>query len=219
MVLGDILPSVCQRQQTHTPLSTRLAFTVRPQPRTATPTRHCQVIHSYPRNPLTDSDIFAIMVIDKSREIKPCQKCNKYENIRFIGQCARGQRTKAGSCASVYFEPANSYKTATVYSYGRHYPLLVNIAGKWILNDRGYSNTTAKHINYARDYADYAMAMGSEMNRDSTPANLLKEAETERAEQAETLAKLSPRATRQASNATERIATLDKTIAFLKSVK
>jgi hypothetical protein len=105
-----------------------------------------------------------------------------------------------------------------VYSYGRHYPLLVNISDKWILNDRGYSNTTAKHISYARSYADYVMAMGSEQNRDTTPATLLKEAQTERAEQAEILAKLSPRATAKIPATQTRIAQLDATIKFLKSV-
>ena len=54
-------------------------------------------------------------------------------------------------CSSVMFDGEN------VYSYGYHYPLLVQVAGQWILNDSGYSNTTAKHINWATGHANYRM--------------------------------------------------------------
>lgn len=37
----------------------------------------------------------------------------------------------------------------TVYSYGTHYPLARIINGHLFVNTRGYSNTTAKHINWA----------------------------------------------------------------------
>lgn len=53
----------------------------------------------------------------------------------------------------------------TLYSYGTHYPLLFKLpAGPdqvngrgffWICNDRGHSNTTAKHIGQARQYSDF----------------------------------------------------------------
>jgi len=43
----------------------------------------------------------------------------------------------------------------TCYSYGRHYPLIINMTDKIsLINDTGYSNTTAKHINKACYYAN-----------------------------------------------------------------
>lgn len=36
-----------------------------------------------------------------------------------------------------------------IYSYGRHYPLLFVVDGITFRNCTGYSNTTAKHINWA----------------------------------------------------------------------
>lgn len=39
------------------------------------------------------------------------------------------------------------------YSYGYHYPLMIKTSAGWVVNDRGYSNTTAKHINWCRPYA------------------------------------------------------------------
>ena len=50
-----------------------------------------------------------------------------------------------------------------VYSYGYHYPLLIQIKTErgpvWILNDSGYSSTTGRHIHWARDYADYSVSV------------------------------------------------------------
>lgn len=66
----------------------------------------------------------------------------------FIGQCVRGEQQRSKTVASIYWDGE------TVYSYGKHYPLLINISGNWILNDRGYSSTTGKHISWAREYAD-----------------------------------------------------------------
>jgi len=43
------------------------------------------------------------------------------------------------------------------YSYGYHYPLLVNFKGYRILNNAGYSMTTAKHISWASQYAHFSM--------------------------------------------------------------
>lgn len=41
----------------------------------------------------------------------------------------------------------------TVYSYGSHYPLARVIRGKVFVNSAGYSNTTSKHICWAREAA------------------------------------------------------------------
>lgn len=43
----------------------------------------------------------------------------------------------------------------SMYSYGYHYPLLFKVNGLSFVNTAGYSNTTSKHIAYARSYADY----------------------------------------------------------------
>jgi len=48
-------------------------------------------------------------------------------------------------CSSVFTD-----YNGTVYSYGYHYPLLFKVNGLSFVNVRGYSNTTAKHINWAR---------------------------------------------------------------------
>lgn len=71
----------------------------------------------------------------------------------FIKRCINGQQIKSRSVASIYFDGE------TIYSYGTHYPLLFKINNKWILNDRGYSATTGKHISWAGSFNDYTMAL------------------------------------------------------------
>lgn len=63
-------------------------------------------------------------------------------------------------CSSVKVD-----SSGTVYSYGSHYPLLFKVAGHNFVNTRGYSNTTAKHINWAWSAVDYN-ATAVELNRD-----------------------------------------------------
>lgn len=46
-----------------------------------------------------------------------------------------------------------------IYSYGRHYPLLFEIDGVNFVNNTGYSNSTAKHINWARQAEPGAIAV------------------------------------------------------------
>lgn len=46
-----------------------------------------------------------------------------------------------------------------LYSYGTHYPLLFKVGEHLVCNDRGYSNTTARHISYVRQYADYCVKL------------------------------------------------------------
>lgn len=43
----------------------------------------------------------------------------------------------------------------TMYSYGYHYPLLFDVNGLKFINTIGYSQTTAKHISYARNLAQH----------------------------------------------------------------
>jgi hypothetical protein len=64
----------------------------------------------------------------------------------------------SGKCSSVFAEGD------TVYSYGYHYPLLFPVQKRdgsrvWVVNTSGYSNTTAKHISWARSLADVEAEM------------------------------------------------------------
>lgn len=52
---------------------------------------------------------------------------------------------KDRKCSSVWAD-----YDGNIYSYGRHYPLLFEVDGVNFINATGYSNTTAKHINWAR---------------------------------------------------------------------
>ena len=56
--------------------------------------------------------------------------------------------TRKTFCSSV-FANKDLNGQITVYSYGYHYPLATIIDGKGFVNNRGYSNSTAKHINWA----------------------------------------------------------------------
>lgn len=59
------------------------------------------------------------------------------------------QSQHLGRANSLYFEGE------TLYSYGYHYPLAYILKGGAVLiNDRGWSNTTAKHIRLAIDKTD-----------------------------------------------------------------
>lgn len=46
-------------------------------------------------------------------------------------------------------------KNGTVYSYGSHYPLAFRVNYMDFINTSGYSNTTAKHINWAWQAVGY----------------------------------------------------------------
>lgn len=52
--------------------------------------------------------------------------------------------TKDRQCSSVFAD-----HDGNMYSYGYHYPLLFTVGGKAFRNVAGYSNSTAKHINWA----------------------------------------------------------------------
>jgi len=63
----------------------------------------------------------------------------------FIKKTYNTTSTRERFCSSVFTDYEGN-----VYSYGYHYPLLFKVEGLDILNVTGYSNTTAKHINWAR---------------------------------------------------------------------
>lgn len=72
----------------------------------------------------------------------------------FMYRCARGLESST---------PRNGEKKVsrlmwdgkTVYSFGKHYPLLFKLGDNWICNDAGYSRTTWKHIGQARMYSTW----------------------------------------------------------------
>lgn len=57
-----------------------------------------------------------------------------------------GVAGQSKSMSSVYKD-----ERGNIYSYGRHYPLLFQVGELTFRNVVGYSNTTAKHINWTRD--------------------------------------------------------------------
>lgn len=65
----------------------------------------------------------------------------------FIEKCVNGLVSGTKRVSSVMYDGIN------VYSYGKHYPLLIKTSKGFVLNDTGYSHTTAKHISWARPYA------------------------------------------------------------------
>lgn len=75
----------------------------------------------------------------------------------FIAKCVRGEIRKNKTVSSVVYDAG----LEVIYSYGSHYPLLFKIKDRWILNDHGYSNTTAKQINHASPYADYVVDLNN----------------------------------------------------------
>lgn len=66
-------------------------------------------------------------------------------NGTFIKKAFYGQTRKTHNNYSLKVDSHQN-----VYSYGIHYPLLFRVGDKVLLNDIGYSNSTAKHINLAR---------------------------------------------------------------------
>lgn len=62
----------------------------------------------------------------------------------FISKTYNTPATRERNCSSVFTD----YQ-GVVYSYGYHYPLAFNVRGMDFINTAGYSNTTAKHINWA----------------------------------------------------------------------
>lgn len=60
-------------------------------------------------------------------------------------------------CSSVFKD-----YNGDIYSYGYHYPLLLKIDGLAFRNVSGYSNTTAKHINWSFDQCDFDVKLTSE---------------------------------------------------------
>ena len=131
----------------------------------------------------------------------------------FIQNVVNGKRVKAGSCASVYFDGKH------IYSYGLHYPLLINVRGKWLVNTAGYSATTAKHISYAKWVADYIIELpNSGMTIALLPDELLRVASYNLKGEFSALSKLTKRAFRKIAHHQERAIEFAKTAEFLQNM-
>lgn len=64
----------------------------------------------------------------------------------FINKYAGIADGKVRECSSVFKDADGN-----IYSYGYHYPLIFKVGGLFIRNTSGYSNTTARHIQWTRD--------------------------------------------------------------------
>lgn len=71
------------------------------------------------------------------------------KTVDFIRRTYRTGNTER-QCSSVITD-----SEGVVYSYGRHYPLLIGVAELDFVNTSGYSNTTNRHINWAKQAVDY----------------------------------------------------------------
>lgn len=77
----------------------------------------------------------------------------------FIARTYNTESNRERFCSSVFTD-----SKGIVYSYGYHYPLAIRVAGLDVVNTAGYSATTAKHINWARQALGYD-AIGAKLSR------------------------------------------------------
>lgn len=128
-------------------------------------------------------------------------------NREFIAKCVKGDFKSSKSFQNLYFDGHD------VFSYGSHYPLLVNINGTWLLNARGYSSTTGRHIAHASAHAGYTMFTSS-----TIPQKILDNSLDQLVTNKKELSELSPRATRKREALEDTGAKLSAVINFLYSV-
>lgn len=88
----------------------------------------------------------------------------------FIRKAYEGTTTKE-RCSSVFRDGRD------VYSYGYHYPLLFRVGGLTFINTTGYSNTTQRHILWAKQAVDYQY-IGVELHGKRLSALTLQDIET-----------------------------------------
>lgn len=126
---------------------------------------------------------------------------------QFIEKCITGNQKNARRFQSVY------YDGETVYSYGYHYPLLVKHGQNWLINDTGYSITTAKHINWAYGATDYkALPVYS---REKHIQNIVKDTQNHVKELRAQLAKVTARGFRKRAHLEHEIAKYEKTLSII----
>lgn len=133
----------------------------------------------------------------------------------FIKNCVDGKQLKPKTVSSVYFDGG------IVYSYGQHYPLLIpfkkNDVTYWIVNDRGYSVTTARHIHHAKQATNgfqYCVNL-QKFNKYDIKESLLNSATLELKDIKEKLATLSTRAYKQRETLITRQILVQRTISLV----
>lgn len=120
----------------------------------------------------------------------------------FITQCATGY---AASKPRGGMKRVNriAWDGEIVYSYGTHYPLLIPLKSAqasrgfvWVLNDRGYSVTTSKHIGMAGRFARYRVEIPRTFGTSHavSPARLKEAAQMEHIENTKEIAALEAKA-------------------------
>jgi hypothetical protein len=122
----------------------------------------------------------------------------------FIEKHLHTEDQKQRFCASVFTDGNGNF-----WSYGYHYPLLKRINNKFYVNDKGYSVSTAKHINWAYSATGYkAFRWNNSYDTDSP----LKAAKLELKELKELLPKLRKNAFRKRAYIEDRINNLTSTV-------
>ena len=109
-----------------------------------------------------------------------------------------------------------------MYSYGTHYPLLFKINGLSFVNVSGYSQTTAKHINYARPFAQYEVELTNSSTWGAcypTYDNVLRALNDQLEDINETLYSLKRHGTKKENTLLSEKARIEKTIIDLKASK
>lgn len=94
----------------------------------------------------------------------------------FISQYAGLKPASPKYCSSVVLD-----SNGVFYSYGSHYPLAFNIDGVWFINAAGYSSSTGRHINWAKQALpnyNVVKLIGADYSKE----NVIKSLEAERNE-------------------------------------
>ena len=99
----------------------------------------------------------------------------------------------------------------TMFSYGYHYPLLFKVNELNFINTIGYSNTTAKHISYARPMAQYEVHIPYN-NSDISPLAIQKALIEERAYIFERIAEIKRKNTKKEQGFRDRISKIEDTL-------
>ena len=133
----------------------------------------------------------------------------------FVREVAHGNQTREKTVSRLWFDGKH------LYSYGSHYPLLIKYRDKWLVNDRGYSVTTSKHIGMANRHADYAVNL--QINRQflgedrTSYSHMLENTKNEIEYLKGKLTELSKRAWKQRENIEANIAKYQLTVEYLEA--
>lgn len=122
----------------------------------------------------------------------------------FIAKHLNTTDGKERTCASVKTDGKGNF-----WSYGEHYPLIVNIDGHFFLNTAGYSSTTGKHIRWASPFCNCVYDYNFMKNKASLSAkNILAAIKDEIVDINNKLGNLTARAFNKRERLTSRLAQL-----------